>query len=585
MKRAKILIVDDEANNRIAMKETLEVLDADIYLADSGMEALQLVANHEFAVVLLDVDMPEMDGFETAELMRQNKYTESIPIVFITAINKETTHFLKGNKAGAVDYLFKPIDPYILKSKVQIFLNLYYQKTQTVNEVLQELEVVKKALEKSSLELQEIALHHPLTELPNRKQFEEEVGRYLFETSRSQTILAVLLIDLDNFKLINDTLGYNVGDDLLKIVAKKILAEITKKAFMAHLGEDSFAIVLNNIHHPNDAGDVANALRMLFQESIEISGNKINITLSTGIACYPSAGKTANDLIKNAEIAMYRTKSLGKNNWHFFNDELQEKYKNRLIIEKALRQALDKNEFYLVYQVIYQLKTNVPSGIEALLRWKHPTLGDISPVDFIPIAENIGLIHQIGIWVIEQACRQFSEWSKAGFEHFCYSINLSPDQLQQGDLVGATKEALSHLHLGSGNLELELSETTIMQHANGADPLLKDLHQMGFKIALENFGTSYSSLAILKQLAIDTIKIDRSFVREMMEDHNVAVIVKTIIALAKGLGLRVVAEGIETKEQLEFFIREGCEEGQGFYLSKPLSAELTTRLLSGELVK
>jgi diguanylate cyclase (GGDEF)-like protein len=577
---AKILIVDDQERNLIAFERVLNGLEAEIIKANSGEQALQLVMEHEVAVVLLDVQMPGMDGFETAELMRKNHYTETIPIIFVTAINKEKVHVFTGYKMGAVDYLFKPVDPYVLQSKVQIFLDIYYQKTQRLVTAFRELQAARSELERSNKELAKLALHDALTDLPNRRQFEEELSRCVSYADRYNIEFAVLFLDLDNFKSINDNYGHAVGDDLLKLAGTKILSKLRQEDFLARLGGDEFAIILTRLKSHDNAGKVAESIVNLFKNEQSIEGNKFYVTTSIGIACYPFAGENRESLIKNADIAMYRAKAMGKNTYQYFSEQLNKEYTHRATVETALRQALSSQEFHMVYQVVYELATQKPVGVEALIRWHHPKLGDVSPVEFIPISEEVGIIQQIGAWIMQTACQQFADWCELGFNDIDYAINLSPRQLQQADLVEETKHVLSRYKINPKSLVLELTETAIMANMGEAEDMLKELHQMGIRISIDDFGTGYSSLIRLRHLPISALKIDRSFIRDVLSDKNDAIIVKAILSLANSLGLKAIAEGIETKEQLQFLIDNGCSYGQGFYLSKPVSADEVTNIFN-----
>lgn len=580
--RAKILIVDDHENNLIALEHVLSELPTDIMRATSGEQALALVTEFEFAVVILDVQMPGMDGFETAELMRKNHHTQLIPIIFVTAINKEKMHVFKGYEAGAVDYLFKPVDSFLLKSKVQIFLDIYYQKTQRLVSLLRELQAVKLELENNNRELALIASQDSLTSLPNRRQFEEELTRSMSYAKRYNVKFAIIFLDIDNFKLINDNFGHAKGDELLKLSAKKILSQLRQEDFVARLGGDEFAIILMNLTSYQNAGKIAESIRDIFQQPLQIDGSFLDVTVSIGIACYPIAGDTVEMLTKNADIAMYRAKASGKNAYQFFSSELSREYTHRATVEKALQEAMFNNEFYMVYQVVYNLKTKKPAGVEALLRWHHPRLGDVSPADFIPLSEEMGLINKIGEWVIQVTCQQFSQWAKQGYGKYQYAINLSPRQLQQSALLESMKKCFAESKLDPRLVTLELTETAIMDNARDAELMLKKLCELGIKFSIDDFGTGYSSLIRLRNLPITTLKIDQSFVRDVIDDKNDAIIVKAILSLANSLGLDTVAEGIEKKEQLQFLLENGCQKGQGFYMSRPKSAEEVTVIFNKE---
>jgi diguanylate cyclase (GGDEF)-like protein len=580
LKKANILIVDDIENNLIALEHALDDLPAKIYKAKSGEEALRLIIGIEFALVLLDVQMPGMDGFETAELMRKNRYTETVPIIFVTAISKEKVHVFKGYQSGAVDYLFKPIDEHVLRSKVQIFLNLYYQKTQRLTGILSDLQQTKTELERRNQELSLLATHDVLTDLPNRRQLEDDLNRCLSSAKRYKTKFAVLFFDVDNFKVINDSYGHTIGDAVLKSVSAKALSCIRQEDFLARLGGDEFAVILTYLRNYDNAGRFAEQMKKLFNEPQDIEGIEVNVSLSIGIACYPLAGKTTEGLLRNADIAMYRAKAEGKNNYQYYTQQLNEEYTHRATIEKSLQQALSNNAFHMVYQTVYELKTLRPAGVEALIRWDDPDLGSVSPAEFIPIAEEIGLIESIGEWIIKTSCEQFAKWYESGLTDMMCAINLSPRQLQQPELLATTRKVLETLSIPPEIITLELTETAIMQNVTDAEALLKAFQDMGIRISIDDFGTGYSSLSRLRQMPIYALKIDQSFVRDVVSDKNDTIIVQAILTLANSLDLETIGEGIESKQQLDFLIEHGCRYGQGFYLSKPLLPEEVTKIFN-----
>ncbi|MDF1760748.1 MAG: EAL domain-containing protein [Coxiellaceae bacterium] len=576
---AKVLIVDDDEKNLLALEKVLEDLPAETIRATSGERALALITEHEFAVVILDVQMPGMDGFETAELMRKNRYTETVPIIFVTALSKEKVHVFKGYKSGAVDYLFKPIEPFLLQSKVQIFLDIYYQKTQRLVSLLRELQSVRLKLESNNRELTIIASHDSLTDLPNRRQFEDELDRCISYTERYDDKFAVLFVDVDNFKNINDSFGHVMGDNILKLISTKITSELREGDFFARLGGDEFAIILTHLKSYESAGAVAGNIRKLFQTRHFIDQTKMHVTLSIGIACYPHAGKTREELIKNADTAMYRAKDAGRNTNMYYCQSLSEDFKLRSELEKSLQQALALKQFYMVYQPIFNLTTNEPVGVEALIRWRHPELGDIAPLDFIPISEEMGLIQQIGEWVIHTSCKQFAQWCQQGFSDYNYSINLSLKQLQQAELVQYTEDALAEFNLDPSIITFELTEKLIMQDNLDTESMVSQIHDMGIKISIDDFGTGYSSMVRLRNLPVQALKIDKSFVSEIGVDRGDDAIIKTILALAHSMDLTVIAEGIETKEQLSFLRDNQCEYGQGFLFSEPVTGDKVAPLL------
>lgn len=578
----KVLIVDDRPQNLIAMAKSLKPLGVEIIKANSGSEALSLIIEHEFALVLLDVQMPIMDGFETAELMRENKKTEHIPIIFVTAINQEDTNVFKGYRSGAVDFLFKPIDADVLRSKVQVFLDIYNKKTRRLEKVLEELQVIQSELEARNIELAKLAHHDNLTNLANRLEFEREMKNTLARVKRQETLFAILFIDVDNFKIINDSLGHQVGDAILLEVSKRLVEAVREDDVVARLGGDEFAIIMTDLHYTYDASKVANKIEQSFYKPIHIQGNNIPVSLSMGIACYPFAGTEIDTLVKNADIAMYRAKGIAGTNHQYFTLSLQEKYSDRIVIEEALSLALDNQEFYFAYQPIINLADNSIAGMEALMRWNNPKLGEVSPDVFIPIIENIGLMSDIGCWALETICKQYSYWVSLGHDDLQYALNISPMQLQDKSFIELITVILCKTNMPANLIEFELTESVLQDNNETCDDIMKKLPELGVGIAIDDFGTGYSSLTRLKQLPITAIKIDKSFVDDINNKED-EVIIKSVIMLADNLGLKVIAEGIETKIQLEFLRENKCTYGQGFYFHKPLSpSEMTLLLEEGE---
>src|SRR3990167_4948462 len=347
---AKILIVDDTPKNLTSIKNLLTPLNVKVITANSQEKVLALNIKYHFALVLLNAQMSKLNSFKIAALLRKHNKTQNIPIIFITTLNKKNVRVFKGYEKGAVDYLFKPINPHLLRNKIQIFLDIHHQKTKQLENILKELEKTKSKLEQSNQELKHLAHHDILTQLPNRLQFDAEIKRVIAHTKRHQHIFALLFLDLDNFKYVNDKFGHDVGDLLLKSVAKRLKACLREEDFIARMGGDEFAILLNEIKHYHDAGIVANKINKAFKPSHIIHDNEIHITASIGISCYPIAGKNATTLIKNADIAMYQVKKSGCNNYQYFTKKLHEEHNQRFAIENALQHALEKNQFSLFYQ-------------------------------------------------------------------------------------------------------------------------------------------------------------------------------------------------------------------------------------------
>ena len=420
--------------------------------------------------------------------------------------------------------------------------------------------------------MRHIAQHDPLTGLPNRLSLLNRLGQLLPEARRHNFKAAVMFLDLDRFKVINDTLGHQVGDELLREVASRLSAVVRKTDFVARLGGDEFVILLPDVRMPTDAALVAGKIVAALAEPVGADGNELHTSPSIGISIFPDDGADGDTLLKNADTAMYHAKAAGRNNYQFFANEMNQAAAQRLDIERKLRHAIARNEFALVFQPQFSAGSRQPTGVEALVRWHHPSDGIIPPDRFIPVAEETGLIVDIGDWVLRNACREMKHWQDAGLQPLRIAVNVSARQLRRRDFCDAVAGALAETGLPAELLELEITESAVMEDPEEAVALLQRLGRMGLTLAIDDFGTGYSSLAYLKLFPIDHLKIDRSFVRDIEHDLNDRAIAFSTIALAHSLGLNVIAEGVETEDQLELLRSNGCDEVQGYLFSKPLSS-------------
>jgi len=428
-------------------------------------------------------------------------------------------------------------------------------------------------------QLQQLAFYDSLTNLPNRILFKERLVQEIKIAKRRDTELAVLFMDLDRFKYINDTLGHTCGDQLLIEAAQRIKGCIRETDTVARLGGDEFTIILTEINSTSAIKRVANKIIAALSEKFIIENNEVNIGASIGISTYPSNGTTYDALTKNADTAMYKVKETGRNSFHFFTEELHATIKRRLILEKEMRTSISESSFEIHYQPKVEIDSCKIIGMEALLRWNHPELGAISPQEFIPIAEETGLIIPLGNWIMHQACAQNAAWIKAGYQPLRVAVNLSIRQFEQKDIAEQIQNILSETGLAPEHLELEITESMVMNDINRAILTLKRLRKLGIHISVDDFGTGYSSLSYLKQFPIQCLKIDKSFVDDLCHNTDAVAIVSAIISMAGNLDLTVVAEGVETKEQMDFLRKEGCDQMQGYYYSMPLAVQEFTALL------
>ncbi|RFP16083.1 MULTISPECIES: EAL domain-containing protein [unclassified Duganella] len=430
---------------------------------------------------------------------------------------------------------------------------------------------ITKAKE-SQEKLDHLAHHDPLTALPNRLLFHDRLQHALQRASRDGEQLALLFIDLDRFKNVNDTLGHHIGDELLKQVAKALHERLREGDTLARLGGDEFIVLLENIENQFGASQVAEKLVQMFEQPFMVAGHELFVTCSVGISVFPEDAVDLNMLIRNADVAMYQAKARGRNGYSFYTPSMTGEGVERLRLETFLRRSIEKDEIFLNYQPQVEIDTGRLIGVEALVRWNHPELGLIPPIRFIPLAEDTGFINQLGKWVLEEACRQMMRWQEAGLHVPKMAVNLSAKQFERGSIVNMVADILHETGLAPDRLQLEVTESVIM-NTGDAMVFINDLHSIGVGLAIDDFGTGYSSLAYLKQLPVQTLKIDRSFIKDISTDVNDEAIAIAIIQLGKSMNLSVIAEGVETEEQAAFLLRHGCRLAQGYFYSKPVAAQ------------
>lgn len=439
--------------------------------------------------------------------------------------------------------------------------------------------IVEDITERREVEerIRHMALHDPLTDLPNRALLHDRLQQAMNEAQREKTLLALLFLDLDRFKIVNDSLGHTVGDQLLRAVAERLGHHVRGSDTVCRLGGDEFVVLLTAVHDASDAARVASKLLHGLAEPLKVGDHTLSTSTSIGISLYPMDGSDPDILLQHADTALYQAKAGGRNNYQFFTVEMNVRAHERLQLEQSLRQALQQDEFTLHYQPQMDCITGRVVAIEALLRWRHPELGWVTPDRFIPIAEDSGLMIPIGEWALAKACRDSQTWRHAGFEHGTISLNLSASQLQRTGFSARVAEILREAGLQPGDLELELTEKLLTHEANAA--ALQQLKDMGVVLSVDDFGVGYSNLSYLRRFAIDKLKLDRCFLCDVGNDADAAAIVTAIITTAHCLRLAVVAEGVETRQQVEFLLERNCRLMQGYYFSRPQAAEELTAWL------
>ncbi len=583
----RLLIVDDVKDNRAVLGRRFARRGFDIVEADGGARALDLIKLQNFDTVLLDVMMPGIDGLEVLRTIREAFSPEQLPVIMVTA-KAEASHVVEALKMGANDYVTKPVDFEVALARVNVQVarkrsdekvRAFTFELQAVNDelghrtrslvesnrrLMDEIEQRQKS-EAHSLYL---ALHDPLTGLPNRRHFQETLSAALAcRGSDDSTSLAVLFVDLDGFKGVNDALGHSVGDLLLQSVTRDFCCALTRSDQIARIGGDEFAILLS-VKDQADAAALAARLIDIAGQDRFIQGQQITIGASIGIAVDTNR-VGMEELLKFADLAMYRAKTEGRGTFRIFDPAMDTYVQTRRSLEMDLRSAVQLGQLEVHYQPQVLLDSRRLIGFEALLRWCHPQRGMVSPADFIPVAEEIGLIVQIGDWVLHEACRVASRWSLS----HCVAVNVSSLQFTRGNLVESVSSALRGSGLAPHRLEIEVTESVLLQKTDRNLETLNGLRSLGVRISMDDFGTGYSSLGYLRLFKFDKIKIDRSFIEGVNSNAECINIVRAILGLGKSFGIEMIAEGVETEEQVFFLQEEGCTTAQGYLFGKAMRSE------------
>ncbi|MEG4486188.1 EAL domain-containing protein [Microcoleus sp. D2_18a_B4] len=614
-----ILIVDDNPNNLKLLFDFLKESGFKVLVAKDGESAIEKLQEVSPNIILLDVMMPGMDGFETCYRLKASVATKDIPVIFMTALTDRVDK-VKGLSMGAVDYITKPFQQEEVLARVQLHLRLR-NLTKTLEEqnvlLKEEIEARKEAeaaLQKLTSELEErvasqtaelrqacnelqqaqvqllereeklghYAFHDALTELPNRAWFMNRLQQAIdLSYRREDYVYAVLFIDLDRFKVVNDSLGHLVGDQLLKSVARQLQVCLRHTDAVARFGGDEFVILLEDIKDIDEPTRAAERIQNQLRQPFNLNDYEVFTDISIGIIVSTMGYARPEDVLRDADIAMYYAKAQGRGRYEVFDPAMQTIAMTRLQLENDLRRAIALQEFCVHYQPIVSLSTGQLSGFEALVRWHHPSGRIYPPAEFIPVAEETGLINELGWFVLQEACHQISIWQQQ-FPHtppLAINVNLSPVQLKQANLLNRIEEILQQTGFPSYCLKLEITESCILETVSREEKMLKQLKALGLMLCIDDFGTGYSSLSRLHEFPIDTLKIDRSFVSRIGLDNSGVEIIQTIVTLARSRGMDIVAEGIETPTQLQKLRELGCELGQGYLFSKPVDSEKATELL------
>jgi diguanylate cyclase (GGDEF)-like protein len=596
--RHRLLIVDDVNDNRTLLTRRFERRGFEVVEADSGFAALELIDREPFDLVLLDVMMPGIDGIETLRRIRKQKSASALPVIMVTA-KTGTHHIVDALELGANDYVTKPVDFAVAFARVntqigrkraeqQVLLanealrkaneeleRRVEERTGRLVEVNQRLKVEIANREESQAKSQYLAYHDSLTGLGNRLLFKDQLEKALNDVSVTPHPVAVLFLDLDGFKAVNDTLGHSIGDLLLKSVAAKLRDILQRTDRIARLGGDEFAILQVSAPQPGSSIALAEKIIEIVGQPCCIDGHDVTVGASIGIAVAHPGDINTETFLKSADLAMYSAKSEGRGTYRMFDPEMDAIVQARRGLERDMRTALVQDGFRLFYQPLVNLQTKKVTTFEALMRWQHPARGSVPPSIFIPVAEEMGLIVQLGEWALRQACMEAMEWP----DGICVSVNLSPLQFSKGNLVSTVMSALASSGLPASRLELEITESVLLEKSERNISILNQLRHLGVRISMDDFGTGYSSIGYLRSFPFDKIKIDRSFVKDVLVDEGSLAIVRAIAGLGVSFGMITTAEGVETVEQMQRLNLEGCIEVQGYLFSKPIPSNEIAGLL------
>ncbi|GFM72303.1 two-component system response regulator [Pseudomonas cichorii] len=678
-----LLVVDDYPENLVTMCAVLQRTDWHIVTASSGIEALTVLLEQEVDLVLLDVQMPDMDGFEVARLMRGSQRTSLTPIIFLTANEQSPASVHKGYASGAIDYLFKPFDPNVLKPKVQALLE-QQRNRRALQKLTQELEsarafnasvlanvaegivvvdeagiisfvnpaicrlldtpdeqlrgtsvldyvleptvqswlesdfykhylnadtyrvhdavlrtatggqlpvtlscaslpceqkamvltVLDMSMERNLYQqLEQQAVTDALTGLLNRRGFYQAVEGMLLRNEHAEQYLVVLYLDLDGFKQINDSLGHDAGDQVLLWVATQLKDCLRPYDVLARMGGDEFTVVIEGFDYPEQAAKVAEKLIERVSMKRQVDGVDISLGVSIGIATYPECGSNLDGLLRAADIAMYEAKRAGRQQYRFYDQNMNGRARSRLMLEDSVRNAIEGKNFSVVYQPQVHVADGRLRGFEALLRWQHASVGEVPPALFIPLLEETRLINRLGSWIFDQGAEQRQALGRSFASDLVVSVSVSPTQFCMPNLAAELRRAMDRFELQPGQLEVEITEASLVNNLTHSHKQLQQLREIGVRVALDDFGMGDCSLSHLRNLQLDTLKLDRHFIAGLLDSPRDAVFARSIIDLCRNLDILVIAEGVETFQQYEWLANNGCQVIQGFLVAYPLDAE------------
>ena len=568
-----ILVIEDVESLREEILETLSYEGFDVLGAENGIVGVQMAKTYIPDLIICDIAMPELDGYGTLVALREEPKTSMLPFIFLTAMT-EKGDMRQAMQLGADDFLTKPFTSSELLGAIASRL----QKYNSVKEhYYDEIKAVGAKFEY-------LSHHDELTQLPNRVLFHDSLTQVVLHAQINHKSLALLFLDIDNFNIINNTLGNDIGDQLFKAIAERLKRYTAPCDMVARIQGDEFAMIISEIQSLSHVKIEAEKILDLLSRPYNLYGHEVFITSSIGITIFPEDHQQVEGLIKNAELAMYYAKTHGRNSYKLYNPELNAQSAEYMALANSLHRAIDRQEIRVFYQPLVDLQSGKIIGAEALARWQHPDLGLIMPSKFIPVAEQTGLILRLTELILEAVCRQMRSWKDLNINYGFIAVNLSTQHFRpDSNLIEMLNKVLQESRLEPEDLELELTESIIMQNAEFTINVLSKLQTMGVKVAIDDFGTGYSSLSYLKHFPVNTLKIDRCFIQDVTSDRHDATISLAIIDLAHSLSLQVIAEGVETMEQVQFLKEHSCDQIQGYFFSPPLpQLEFEKMLIDGK---
>jgi diguanylate cyclase (GGDEF)-like protein/PAS domain S-box-containing protein len=560
--------IRNDITQRKQMEEEIKKSEEKYRLITENTSDLIAVIDRDGTYSYLSPSHQAVLGYEPAEMMSE-KFRQWVYEADRAEVEEDIRSVLVTKKASQVEFRIPTKNGSIIDVDAKI--NPILDQAGNVKDLVLVMRDITDR-KKSEQTIYHLAYHDTLTELPNRRLFIERLHKEINQARRIKSELAVMFLDMDRFKDINDTWGHDVGDLILIEAAKRLKGCVRTGDVVARLGGDEFTVLLTNISRKEEVSSVAERVLAHFQKPLEWMGHQYNLSCSIGIAMFPADAANADDLLKRADTALYVVKSRGRNEYEFFTPAMEAKSLERILLENELRKAIEQEQFRLHYQPKLDLTTGELIGMEALVRWVHPELGLIAPGKFIPLAEECGLIIQLGEWVLRHACEQNKAWQDKGYPPLKIAVNMSAQQFQQKNLLEMIRGILDETRLEPKWLELEITES-IFLHSENATAILQSIRELGVQVSIDDFGTGYSSFSYIKDLPIDTIKIDASFIRDLHHNKESQAIVKAILTIAQSLNLNVVAEGVETGDQLNILNGDGCAQGQGYYFSHPLASQ------------